>query len=84
MLKPVSHNKALEEIDWEVLLHPPYNSDFVSSRFLIFALLDSLGGQKFGKNQQVISCESSEKLLCKWVLSLYKNGKKVQCLRVII
>ena len=65
----------LNELSFELLLHPPYSPDLASSDYWLFADLKKLlQGKRFGSNEEVIAetkayFESKDE-------SFYKNGIK--------
>jgi len=76
--------QKLRQLDWEVLIHPPYSPDLASSDYHLFrSLQNSLNGVK------LTSKETYEKIICRSFLSrnhrsstlkglwfYFKNGRK--------
>ncbi|GFU20905.1 hypothetical protein TNCV_3004851 [Trichonephila clavipes] len=47
----------LHELDFELLLHPPYNPNLAPSDFFLFSdLKRMLAGQKFRTNEELFRC----------------------------
>ena len=48
---------AIQELDWEVLPHPPYSPDLVPSNFHLFrSLSNALRGVSFNNKEEVKIC----------------------------
>jgi [histone H3]-lysine36 N-dimethyltransferase SETMAR len=66
---------TLQELNWEVLPHPPYSPDLAPSDYYLFGpLKEHLSGQKFKNNEEVIA--AAQDWLHHQPKSFYETGIK--------